>query len=496
MDAPDANGQGTASSQSSESQLPLLARIARGQPSMLRLLGLAAVVGALLAITGTVPALAALAAASLLGAACMAILVAEDAEQRRRGRIKKSRRAKELENTRQSNLESVLELLSEPALLIDGRNRILYANRAAGTALGDIEQGAPVSFVLRAPQIAEAIRDAFNGREPAEVTYHEKVPVDRWFEARVARVPVATPSPQLAVLFLRDLTAVQRVEQMRADFVANASHELRTPLASLSGFIETLQGPARNDPKARDRFLEIMSTQANRMARLIEDLMSLGRIELRAHMRPEGTVDLAVVVRQTLDALKPLADEAGIEFQLLLEDQQLHVRGDSEELTQVVQNLVENAVKYAHNGEKIEILGRREAAPGGSDRIALSVRDFGPGIPSEHLPRLTERFYRVDVTESRGKGGTGLGLAIVKHILNRHRGALLIESTAGQGATFTVRLESVSEETTDDISASDQSRPLRQDAQLDADKNNEPVDGAVDVEPVARSKSDFQGTAA
>lgn len=495
MEAPRGDRPDSMSSQGSDSRLSLLARIARGQPSMLRLLGVAAVVGALLVITGTVPALAAIGVAGLLGAACMAIIVAEDAEQRRRGRIQASRRAEESENTHRSNLESVLELLPEPALLIDGKNRVLFANSAAGKALGDIERGAPVSFVLRAPQIAEAIRDAFNGGEPAEVTYHEKVPVDRWFEARVARVPATAYAPELAVLFLRDLTAVQRVEQMRADFVANASHELRTPLASLSGFIETLQGPARNDPKARDRFLEIMSTQANRMARLIEDLMSLGRIELRAHMRPEGTVDLAAVVRQTLDALKPLADEAGVALVPLLESPRLLVRGDSEELTQVVQNLIENAVKYAHTGRKIEISSRREAAPGGSDRIALSVRDFGPGIPSEHLPRLTERFYRVDVTESRGKGGTGLGLAIVKHILNRHRGALLIESTAGQGATFTVRLDSISEEAGLEESPGARGEPPRGGGRL-ADRTAEPAGDRAETEPTARSKGDAQGTAA
>ncbi len=235
------------------------------------------------------------------------------------------------------------------------------------------------------------------------------------------------------MLFFRDLTAARRLEQMRVDFVANVSHELRTPLASLVGFIETLQGPAREDAAARDRFLEIMRGQAWRMTRLIDDLLSLSRIELREHVAPNTPIDLRPLAVQIVDALTPMARERGIGIALDEPEEPCSVLGDRDELLRVIENLVENAVKYGESGKRVVVsLTRR----GGN--IELSVRDYGPGIAHEHLPRLTERFYRVDVAESREKGGTGLGLAIVKHIVNRHRGRLVIVSEPGQGATFAV----------------------------------------------------------
>jgi two-component system phosphate regulon sensor histidine kinase PhoR len=412
----------------------------RRRPDILRLLAVAAIVGAGLTLADVLPAIAALAAVGFLAAASILVLLAEEAEDALSGRGRHAR-GKVREDPRLQHFEGVLQVLHEPALIIDARSRILFGNDAAEQMLGSADKGTPVSFVLRAPQIAELIRDAMTGTAAEPVTYQERVPVDRWFEVRAVRLPGEAGTPLLIALFLHDLTAVQRVEQMRADFVANASHELRTPLASLSGFIETLQGPARNDSANRERFLEIMASQANRMARLIDDLMSLGRIELRAHMPPVDIVDLSAVAQQTIDALKPLADDAQVQLVLHLPETPMLVRGDRDELIQVVQNLTENAVKYAHTGKLIEISGTHERATNGPDRVMLSIRDFGPGISPEHLPRLTERFYRVDVETSRDKGGTGLGLAIVKHIVNRHRGALMIDSDAGQGALFRVRLD-------------------------------------------------------
>jgi two-component system phosphate regulon sensor histidine kinase PhoR len=236
----------------------------------------------------------------------------------------------------------------------------------------------------------------------------------------------------------RDLTSARRLENMRADFVANASHELRTPLASLLGFIETLQGPARNDAAARERFLEIMREQGRRMARLVDDLLSLSRIEMRAHVEPSEVVDLGALVAQMVRTLSPLAQEQGVSLDLSLPGGECWVQGDRDELLQLTENLVENAVKYGASGQRVEVaLAPR---PGDRPHVELSVRDYGPGIPTEHLPRLTERFYRVDVGQSREKGGTGLGLAIVKHIVNRHRGRLDIESEPGRGAVFRVTL--------------------------------------------------------
>jgi two-component system phosphate regulon sensor histidine kinase PhoR len=223
---------------------------------------------------------------------------------------------------------------------------------------------------------------------------------------------------------------------MRADFVANASHELRTPLATLSGFIETLQGPARDDTAARERFLKIMQAQATRMARLIDDLLSLSRIELNAHLRPDKEVDLSAIVRQVADGLQMLALDRGVEVKVRAPAKPLLVLGDRDELLRVFENLVENALKYASSGKKVDIDVAVVEGSGSRREARVAIRDYGPGIAPEHLPRLTERFYRVDVAESRAQGGTGLGLALAKHILNRHGGRLTIESVLGQGATF------------------------------------------------------------
>ena len=242
------------------------------------------------------------------------------------------------------------------------------------------------------------------------------------------------------LLTFRDLTPIRQVEEMRVDFVANASHELRTPLAALSGFIETLKGPARNDAAARERFLDIMEAQARRMARLIDDLLSLSRIELAAHVRPQTPVDLLPIVRQVIDALQMLARDRGVDVNVTAPSEPLVVSGDRDELTRVFENLVENALKYGASGRRVEIALSRAFTVSGGEEAVVAVRDYGPGIAAEHMPRLTERFYRVDVTESREQGGTGLGLALVKHIMNRHRGRLTIESRSGEGATFTVRL--------------------------------------------------------
>jgi two-component system, OmpR family, phosphate regulon sensor histidine kinase PhoR len=241
------------------------------------------------------------------------------------------------------------------------------------------------------------------------------------------------------LMTFHDLTPLRRVEEMRADFVANASHELRTPLAALSGFIETLQGSARDDAKARERFLAIMREQAHRMARLIDDLLSLSRIELNAHRRPDTPVDLVPIVRQVVDSLETLARDRGVTVNVEAANA-LTVLGDRDELVRIFENLVENALKYGAPGKRVDIkLGAGMSAEN-EPEAQVCVRDYGPGIAPEHLPRLTERFYRVDVKESRAQGGTGLGLALVKHILNRHRGRLTIESAPGAGASFTIHL--------------------------------------------------------
>jgi two-component system phosphate regulon sensor histidine kinase PhoR len=337
-------------------------------------------------------------------------------------------------------VEAVVSGLPDAVIALDRRGIVVASNAAARTLAPTLTRGTPLSFALRIPEIIEAVRRAVESGDVQRVEFFEKVPADRWSEAFIVPVALATAVAgrrELVLVTLHDLTPLKRVEEMRADFVANASHELRTPLASLSGFIETLQGPARNDTAARERFLDIMKAQANRMARLIDDLLSLSRIELKAHVQPEHQVDLAPIVRQVADSLQTLARDRGVEVKIALPPEALIVRGDRDELIRVLENLVENALKYGAAGKRVDIALGREA---GDNEATVAVRDYGPGIAPEHLPRLTERFYRVDVTESRAQGGTGLGLALVKHILHRHRGRLTIDSAPGKGATFTVRL--------------------------------------------------------
>jgi two-component system, OmpR family, phosphate regulon sensor histidine kinase PhoR len=340
-------------------------------------------------------------------------------------------------------LDALIAGLPTPVIVLDRDSRVIAFNGRAATLAPALRRGEPASLALRVPEVVDAIRRVASGTGPQRVEFSERVPVDRWYAAHVMPVEIAEgelgPLTKFTLLSFDDLTPLRRVEEMRADFVANASHELRTPLASLSGFIETLQGPARDDPAARERFLAIMKSQAARMARLIDDLLSLSRVELNAHVQPQTPVDLVSIVRQVADALQMLARDRSVTISIAAPPEPLMVRGDRDELTRVFENLVENALKYGASGRKVELTLTRSPGEAGGDAI-VTVRDYGPGIAAEHLPRLTERFYRIDVGQSRAEGGTGLGLALVKHILNRHLGRLTIESSLGAGAVFTVRL--------------------------------------------------------
>lgn len=340
-------------------------------------------------------------------------------------------------------LGAVIGALPEPAILIDRRGTILVGNDATVRSIGPVRRGEPLSFTVRAPEVIEAVRAAGAEGKARRVELVERVPVERAFEVFVTPIAFSSaPDAQGADAFLltfHDLTAQRRVDRMRADFVANASHELRTPLASLSGFIETLQGSARNDAAARDRFLAIMVGQARRMSRLIEDLLSLSRVEQNEHVRPQSVIDLSPIVAHVCDTLAPLARERGVELAVQDWELPLPVQGEHDELIRLFENLVENAVKYGGSGKRVEVTLTREGE-GAAAEAVVTVRDYGPGIAPEHLPRLTERFYRVDAETSRAEGGTGLGLAIVKHILSRHRGRLAIDSVLGSGATFAARI--------------------------------------------------------
>ena len=367
-------------------------------------------------------------------------------------------------------LDSVFEALADPVLVVSGGEaddiagrRIVLANGAARDLLRIQARGALLVPVLRDPTVLEAVDEALFGGVSRTTDYAGVGAQTRHWRALTRPLPSPGDDP-LAMLVLRDETEVRRMELMRVDFLANASHELRTPLASLSGFIETLKGHARDDPRARDKFLDIMAAQADRMSRLVADLLSLSRIELNEHIPPAGRVDLARAAADVVDAVSVLSAERGVTVRLEDRDASAPVHGDRDEILQVVQNLVDNAIKYSPPGGSVEIMIRPDitldegSAPwsgesrgDGATRLplvtpdretgqryaAVTVRDHGPGMAREHLPRLTERFYRVEGQKSGERQGTGLGLAIVKHIVNRHRGGLTVASAPGQGAVFT-----------------------------------------------------------
>lgn len=353
---------------------------------------------------------------------------------------------------------ALVQALPEPAVYIDAQGRVEAANPTARKAFRFVGAEPQLTAVVRRPELLDAVADARLRREPQWFEFVERDETDRYFAA------VAAPLGAGILISMHDLTAIKRAEFARADFLANASHELRTPLTSLSGFIETLRGPARDDAEARDRFLEIMQGQAERMRRLIADLLSLSRIELAEHRTPEGEADLAGVVREVVDAMAPVAAERGVTFRVAGADTPVLVTGVRDELAQVVQNLIDNAVKYSEKGGVVEIdlaiKLSRDAAAARAGRlweeaghmsivsaaqsaqgecVSLRVTDAGPGIERQYLPRLSERFYRVD--PGRGlRPGTGLGLAIVKHVVQRHRGSFLVESEPGRGSAFGVVL--------------------------------------------------------
>jgi len=340
-----------------------------------------------------------------------------------------------------SAMHVMAEALPDPVILLNPAGQVLSCNSPARAMFASLREGSHISSVIRTPEFLDAVSAAPELGRAVTVTYAERVPVGRRMAVTVAPLIRGTAqSPNILVL-LRDLTEIERINQMRADFIANASHELRTPLASLRGFIETLQGTAREDSGARERFLPIMVEQASRMTRLIDALLSLSRLEMNAHVPPSDLVDLNDVLHSARDTLDPLVRDTGFHFDVGRFPRPAIVRGDRDELVQVLQNLVQNALKYGDRGGSVRIEAKHIPSLGRqAGRYAIAVIDNGPGIAPEHLPRLTERFYRVDVASSREKGGTGLGLAIVKHILNRHRGELAIASKPGKGSTFTVML--------------------------------------------------------
>lgn len=369
-------------------------------------------------------------------------------------------------------LRAALESLPDPVLIIEGgalddfgSRRILFSNAAARSLLKVGGQGEPLVAALRDPHALEVVDEALYGGVARETPYEPAGAQDRVWRVSATPLPSTRSDRGMAVVRFRDETDSQRLERMRADFLANASHELKTPLASLQGFIETLKGHARDDEGARDRFLDIMAAQTARMSRMIADLLALSRIELSEHITPSGRVDLSRATTDVLDALSPLlkAHPAQVVLEPVTGD--ARIVGDRDQLIQVIQNLIENAVRYSPQGAEVrvsmvtDLTVRQAQAPVSShsarlailtpDRddkaryVSLRIADQGRGLAREHLPRLTERFYRVEGQKSGQSPGTGLGLSIVKHIVNRHKGGLVVESRLGEGTTFNVYLPAV-----------------------------------------------------
>ncbi len=332
-------------------------------------------------------------------------------------------------------LQAILDGIPHAALIVSHDAKVLQTNAQASALFGAALLGRHYGLSLRQPDLNDAVARALQYGEGASLRQNL-----RHGDQEGSFMMTISPLPNAALCVFQDVSAQEQSDQMRRDFVANVSHELRTPLTALQGFIETLQGPARADPAAQTRFLSIMATEAERMNRLVTDLLHLSRVEAQERLRPETGIDLAATIAMAVDGLRPLAQRAEVTLQTTGLDAPRLLCADSDQITQVVVNLVENAIKYGSvPGGRVDV-GLTEAVTLRGPAYCFWVKDFGGGIAEEHLPRLTERFYRIDSHRSRAQGGTGLGLAIVKHIVSRHRGKLTIESSPGQGSLFSVVL--------------------------------------------------------
>ncbi len=343
--------------------------------------------------------------------------------------------------------EILVDTLPDILIMVNDDKKVVRTNRAARAIFGQNLAGKFLGDVIGSKYLVDAVSSVIQDLKGREIEFRIEDPVVRDFLAIIERFPVPTTGGISTVITMNDITELKSVEQMRADFVANASHELRTPLASIKGFVETLLGPARDDEAAREEFLKIMLEQADRMQQLIGDLLSLSKIEMNVHAVPTEPLDLAAVVRKETDSFKRAASEKNLRLVLNIQDNLPAVKGEANELAQVVHNLVSNAMKYGFADSDVTVTMKvtSELPQDLNMRnltrvVALSVRDRGEGIPKQHLPRLMERFYRVDSARTRQVGGTGLGLAIVKGIVQRHRGAITIDSVVGEGTNFTIFL--------------------------------------------------------
>ena len=332
----------------------------------------------------------------------------------------------------------ILNGLTLPVFVVDPKSKISFMNKAAKRQYSDAKRGQKFAQVISSKKCLSALNDVLNGaaNATANITLQEVVPTS--FRVSLSRLDSDNEPNPSCVLSFEDVSHIQEAEQMRHDFVANVSHELRSPLTALTGFVETLQGAASNDPEARERFLGMMASEADRMGRLIGDLLSLSRLQAGERVAPTDNVHMFHLLNNVAASLGGLAQSRNITFNLDFSDEIPQVIGDADELTQVFLNLVENAIKYSAKGSVVQL--SYDTLDENPAYLCVSIKDAGEGIDPSHIPRLTERFYRVDKGRSRAQGGTGLGLAIVKHILIHHRGWMKITSKVGEGSVFSVNL--------------------------------------------------------
>lgn len=345
--------------------------------------------------------------------------------------------------------KTILDSLPDPVIVLDDNRIVTDANKAALELMPADTLGRDLAHSFRHPAALEVVDAVLKGKpvlsdneeNTVEITYTD--PLRRSFSLYVVQAMAENESDGMrTVLFLRETTADKRAEQMRVDFVANVSHELRSPLSALVGFIETIQNAAKDDPKAQKHFLEIMAREAGRMSRLIEDLLSLSSVEMSEHVRPRDPIQIQNIAKSVIESLSVRAAEKNLTINFHAPDSVPLITGDADQLIQIIQNLIDNAIKYGGQDSTIDVKieNIKQIPEIGGPGIVIAIQDYGEGIPEEQISRLTERFYRIDKARSRSMGGTGLGLAIVKHIINRHRGSLLIESELGQGSTFSIAL--------------------------------------------------------
>lgn len=343
--------------------------------------------------------------------------------------------------------EILVDTLPDMLIMTDEDLRIVRTNRSARLMFGQNLAGNHLSDIFESDVLLNAVITVVESLKGREVDFHIAEPEPRDIHAIIERFPIASKGGMAVIITLTDITQLKRIQKMRADFVANASHEIRTPLTSIAGLIELLQGPAKDDKEAHPKFLGMMAEQSERMKNLITDLLSLSKIEMNAHTVPTGAVDILRVVKQEKDHFEWAAKQKNVTINIEAADNLPKIRGEENEVKQVLHNLIGNAIKYGNADSEVLVTCRVTSdLPRDPNFVKIkramqvTVRDEGEGIPKEHLPRLTERFYRVDSARARKVGGTGLGLAIVKHILQRHRAVMRIESVVGEGSSFHVYL--------------------------------------------------------